>query len=127
LPHLLSQRKLRGEWVCYHGGERIGIGSYEELIRECCRRGISDDASYVGRIRPQELPPWEPEDVEPLGPHHREDNIYPDDLGPRLPVLGLRALTQNQVHVAIDPERMRVSLRTPDWTTKILGWFGRLL
>jgi len=74
LPHLLSQPKLRGRWVCYHGGERIGIGSYEQLIRECCRRGIPDDASYVGRIRPRELPPWEPEDVEPLGPHHREDN-----------------------------------------------------
>ncbi len=52
--------------------------------------------------------------------------VYPDDIGPRLPVLGLRALTQNQLHLAIDPERMRVNLRTPDWGTKILGWFGRL-
>jgi hypothetical protein len=34
--------------------------------------------------------------------------IYPDDVGLRLPVLGLRALTQNQLHVAIDPERMQV-------------------
>jgi hypothetical protein len=53
--------------------------------------------------------------------------IYPDDIGPRLPVLGLRALTRNQLHVAIDPERMRVSLRTADWSTKIVGWFGRSL
>jgi hypothetical protein len=53
--------------------------------------------------------------------------VYPDDIGPRLPVLGLRALTQNQLHLAIDPERMSVSIRTPDWSTKILGWFGRLL
>ena len=52
--------------------------------------------------------------------------VYPDDIGPRLPVLGLRALTQNQLHVAIDPEQMRVNLRTPDWSTKILGWLGRL-
>jgi hypothetical protein len=72
LPHLLSQPKLRGRWVCYQGGERIGIGTYEELIRECRGRGIPDDAFYLGRIRPRELPPWEPEDVEPLGPHHRE-------------------------------------------------------
>ena len=74
LPHLLSQPKVRGGWVCYHGDERVGIGSYEELIRECGLRGIPDDASYLGRIHPRELPPWEPEDVEPLGPHHREDN-----------------------------------------------------
>jgi hypothetical protein len=74
LPHLLSQPKLRGRWVCYKGDERIGIGIYEELIRQCLGRGIPDDAYYLGRIRPQELPPWEPEDVEPLGPHHREDD-----------------------------------------------------
>jgi hypothetical protein len=53
--------------------------------------------------------------------------VYPDDIGPRLPVLGLRALTQNQLHVAINPERMRVNRRTPDWSNKILGWFGRFL
>jgi hypothetical protein len=74
LPHLLSQPKLRGRWVCYHGDERIGIGAYEELIRQCLGRGIPDDAYYLGRISPQDLPPWEPEDVEPLGPHHREDD-----------------------------------------------------
>ena len=60
--------------MCYHGGERIGIGTYDELIRQCVRRGIPDDAFYLGRIRPQELPPWEPEDVEPLGAHHRQDD-----------------------------------------------------
>ncbi len=27
LPHRLSQPKLRGRWVCYHGDERIGIGT----------------------------------------------------------------------------------------------------
>ncbi len=53
--------------------------------------------------------------------------IYPDEIGPRLPALGLRALTQNQLHVAIDPEQMRVSLRTPDWGTKIPRWFARWL
>jgi hypothetical protein len=39
----------------------------------------------------------------------------------------VRALTQNQLHVAIDPERMWVNLRTPDWRTRILGWFERML
>jgi hypothetical protein len=73
LPHLLSQRKVRGRWVCYHWDERIGIGTYDDLIRECGRRGILDDAFYLGRIHPQELPPWEPEEVEPLRPHHLED------------------------------------------------------
>ena len=47
LPHLLSQRKLRGRWVCYHGDERVGIGTYDELIRRCIRRGIPDDAFYL--------------------------------------------------------------------------------
>jgi hypothetical protein len=74
LPSLLSQPKLRGRWVCYHEDERMGIGTYDDLIRECGRRGILDDAFYLGQIRPRELPPWEPEEVEPLGPHHREDD-----------------------------------------------------
>lgn len=73
LPHLLSLPRLRGRWVCYHGGERIGIGTHAELIRQCGRRGIPDDVLYLGRIRPRELPPWEPEDVEPLGSHHQQD------------------------------------------------------
>ena len=38
------------------------------------RRGIAADAYYVGRIRPRDLPPWEPEEVEPLGRHHLEDS-----------------------------------------------------
>jgi len=74
LPHLLSQRKLRGRWVCHHGDERIGIGTYDELIRECARRGLPDDAFYLGRIHPQEAPPWVPEVVESLGHHHLEDD-----------------------------------------------------
>src|SRR3982750_1983066 len=58
LPHLLSRPKLGGRGGCYHGGERIGIGTHDELIRQCGRRGIPDDALYLGRIRPRELPPW---------------------------------------------------------------------
>jgi hypothetical protein len=74
LRQLLSQGKLRGRWVCYHSGERIGIGTHEELIRECRRRGIADDTYYLGCIRPRELPPWEPEEIEPLGHHHLEND-----------------------------------------------------
>jgi hypothetical protein len=74
LPQLLSHRRLREQWVCYHGDEQVGIGTYEALIRECCRRGIADDAYYLGQIYPRELPPWEPEEVEPLGLHHLEDD-----------------------------------------------------
>src|SRR5262249_43501086 len=39
--------------------------------------------------------------------------IYPDEAAPRLPVLGLRALTVNKLHLTIDSERRVVSLRTP--------------
>ena len=53
--------------------------------------------------------------------------IYPDDVGPRLPILGLRALTQNQLSTAIDSERTRLDLRTPDWATTVLRLVGRFL
>jgi hypothetical protein len=36
-------------------------------------------------------------------------------------------LTRNRLYTAIDPERLRVSLRTPDWGTKVLRLFGRWL
>ena len=51
-----------------------GLGLTHGLIRECGRRGILDDAFYLGRIHPQGCSPWEPEDVEPLGCHHLEDD-----------------------------------------------------
>jgi hypothetical protein len=74
LPQLLSRRKLRAQWVCYHGDEQVGIGTYEALIRECLQRGLPDDSYHLDRIVPRELPPWEPEKVEPLGAHHLEDS-----------------------------------------------------
>jgi hypothetical protein len=73
LPELLAQRNLRGQWVCYHGDERVGIGSYEDLIRECLRRGLPDDAYCLARIRPRERPPWETKVVEAIVSHHTED------------------------------------------------------
>ena len=65
LPQLLSQRRLHGKWVCYHGDERIGTADDDEpLIRECIRRGISAAAYYLDVIEPHPLPPWELLDIE---------------------------------------------------------------
>jgi len=51
--------------------------------------------------------------------------IYPSDGDfPRLPLLGLRGLVRNKLHLMVDPERCVVSLRTPDWRTKLLRWLG---
>lgn len=67
LPQLLTQKKLLRKWVCYHGDERIGIGRYEDLIRECNRRGLRDDEYDLDVIEPHAHPPWEPEEIEPGG------------------------------------------------------------
>jgi hypothetical protein len=47
LPELLKDEALRGQWVAYHGDERVGIApSDEPLIRECMRRGLRKDRDY---------------------------------------------------------------------------------
>ena len=50
--------------------------------------------------------------------------VYPDAAGipPRPPLLGLRALTENNLHLLIDGQRRQVALRTPDWRTKLFRW-----
>ena len=51
LPDLLGQEKLRGQWICYTGDERIGIASSKAtLVRACLERGLDDDAFYVGKV-----------------------------------------------------------------------------
>jgi hypothetical protein len=51
--------------------------------------------------------------------------VYPDGAEyPRLPLLGLRAILSNRLHLVIDGERTSVTLRTPDWRTRILSWLG---
>jgi hypothetical protein len=50
--------------------------------------------------------------------------VYPDDIGPRLPILGLRALTRNHLHLGIDTERQRVILRSAGWRVKLLRWLS---
>ncbi len=56
LPQLLENRRLRGQWIAYHGDERVGIARDEiTLLRECIRRGFADDEYYIGMITPCEL------------------------------------------------------------------------
>jgi hypothetical protein len=67
LPQLLAQPKLRGQWVCYAGGDRIGIApTMAALVRACLKRGLDDDAFYVGKIEPDEL--IEEEELGPPSP-----------------------------------------------------------
>jgi len=71
LPELLRNKRNRGRWVAYHLEERIGVAADEvKLVREIVRRGIADDEYYLGRIEPDDQPPWEPIEVEflPRGP-----------------------------------------------------------
>ena len=74
LPELLKTKRNHGKWVGYHKDEQIGIaGSKTELIRTIRQRNIGRGEYYLAVIRPREIPPWEPEEVEPLGAHHFED------------------------------------------------------
>jgi hypothetical protein len=51
--------------------------------------------------------------------------VYPDEARfPRLPLLGMRTVRDNRLHVAVDGERQRLTLRTPDWHTKLLRWLA---
>ena len=48
--------------------------------------------------------------------------IYPDTVSPapHLPLLGLQALTENDLQLTIDGQQQHVWLGTPDWRTKLL-------
>ena len=64
LPALLQDKKRSGEWVAYHGGDRIGFGkSKTELYQQCLRRGLKSDEFVVRCIAP-EMP--EEIDIEEL-------------------------------------------------------------
>jgi len=73
LPELLTDERNKGLWVCYHRDERIGIGSYEHLIRECVRRGLSENEYDIEVIEPHASPPWEIEEIEAGG--HELDSV----------------------------------------------------
>lgn len=74
LPNLLKNKRNRDHWAAYHGDECLGIAADQAtLIREALRRGLSIDACHVALIRPRESPPWEPEEIEPIGPWHQAE------------------------------------------------------
>ena len=65
LPEWLKDDRNHGKWVCYHGDERVGIaGTKKELIRECLRRNLADDAYDFDVIESHAFPPWQPEEFD---------------------------------------------------------------
>jgi hypothetical protein len=79
LPGLLNNKKMVRKWVAYHGDQRIGIArTQQELIRDCLRLGLRDDAYYLDMILPY---PTQPEVVEG-GPYEFEE-VIPGDPEPR--------------------------------------------
>jgi hypothetical protein len=64
LPQLLQSRH-KGQWVAYHGDERVGFArSQDEIYRECFQRGYRDDDFYVARVTPHYHAPWEIIDID---------------------------------------------------------------
>jgi hypothetical protein len=54
LPDLLKDRGMRGKYIAYHGDDRVKVGrSQNEVVRECLKRGLSDDEYDVFIIEPQ--------------------------------------------------------------------------
>lgn len=52
--------------------------------------------------------------------------VYPNDAAeaPRLPLIGLQALTRNRLHLLVDAQQGWVSLRSHDWKTRLLQWLA---
>ncbi len=62
LADLIGDPSLRGNWVAYHGDQRIGIAADDEvLINECRRRGVAADEYIIETI---EAKPAAPEQIE---------------------------------------------------------------
>ncbi|MFL5342981.1 MAG: hypothetical protein ACJ8F7_22850 [Gemmataceae bacterium] len=58
LPALLKSR-YRGQWVAYHGNERVGFARTQgDLVEECYRRGLAHEEFWVDRVEPLHQPPW---------------------------------------------------------------------
>jgi len=70
-------------------------------------------------------------DVQPSGQPVRLNlekgiAVYPGTAtpAPHLPLLGLQALTENDLYLTVDGQRRQVSLRSLDWQTRILRWLS---
>ena len=62
LPEMLNDRRLLGKYVAYRGDERLKYGRSEiEVIRDCLRRGLTDDEYDIFVVEPQSA---EPEEIE---------------------------------------------------------------
>lgn len=78
LPELLKDRRNHGQWVAYHGDERVGLGRDDgELYRACLQRGLRRGEFYVARVREREVPPWEPSFLEQS--LYEATDLRPDD------------------------------------------------
>lgn len=53
-------------------------------------------------------------------------SVFPttDDNFPRLPLLGLRALLSNGLHLSVDGMNRYANLRSQDWRTRLLNWLS---
>jgi hypothetical protein len=62
LPEMLKDRRLLGKYVAYRGDERLKSARSEiEVIRDCLRRGLTDDEYDIFVVEPQSA---EPEEIE---------------------------------------------------------------
>jgi hypothetical protein len=65
LPELLQTH--RGQWVAYHGDERLGFGETEtELYQRVFRRGLTRNDFVVGFVAPGAFDPDEEIEVASL-------------------------------------------------------------
>jgi len=78
LPELLKSRHYHGQWVAYHGDERIGLGkTATELYQRCLQQGFQRGGFYVGKVETAERPPWEPSPLEESLYEFTDDPLVP--------------------------------------------------
>ncbi len=54
LPELLKDRRLRGQWVAYHGEQRVGVGrSKQGLYQQCLKQGLPYGEFVVRHVAPE--------------------------------------------------------------------------
>jgi hypothetical protein len=112
--HLIRWAGLRPEMLHVLGG-----------IRQAGRRLPLHEADvWLHRNRPGQR-----DELLDRPPHRlilsRGIAVHPSESGfPRLPLLGLRAIVSNRLHLAVDGECQSVNLRAPDWRTRLLRWLS---
>ncbi len=87
-----------------HAGKRIPLRAAKLLLHR-----NQPGKTAIGSYEPRPLPLL------------RGIAVFPDgDAYPRLPLVGMRAILSNHLHVTIDGQHASVTLRTPDWRTRLL-------